>query len=167
MQSHDVVIVGRIGRPYGVRGWVRITSYTEPPGNLLAYEPWLIEDRERWRPIRPDTVESHGDGFVAQLAGVTDRSAAAGFAGRRLAVDRATLPRLDEGEYYWRDLEGLAVWRSGEMLGSVDHLIDTGAAPVLVVHGESGEILIPFAGEHVVDVSLAEGRIEVNWHEGD
>lgn len=167
MQAQDVVIVGRIGRPHGVHGWVRITSYTDPPDNLLGYRPWLLEDHERWRFVEPEAVQKHRNGFVVRLPGVNDRTAAARLAGRHVAVARAALPQLQDGEFYWRDLEGLNVRRCGVELGTVDHLLETGATPVLVVRDGDREILIPFVGEHVADVNLAAGRIDVTWQEED
>ncbi len=171
----DVVVVGRIGAPYGVRGWVRVSSFTQPAGNLLDYQPWLLETDGAWRSHHPLETKPYKQGCIARFADIQDREEAAGLTGTHVAVARAQLPDLEHHEYYWRDLEGLAVWNQGERLGVVDHLIDTGANPVLVVRNVVGseaaaETLIPFVDQYVAEVDLEAGRIYVNWvswEEGD
>jgi 16S rRNA processing protein RimM len=166
-QAQDVVIVGRIGGVYGVNGWLRVSSFTEPRDNLLTYQPWMLEQGDGWRTHPPTAVKPHGQGFIAQFPGINDRDGAARLTGKHIAVARAALPTPEEGEYYWRDLEGLTVWQRGEALGVVQYLLDTGASPVLVVRGEAREVLIPFVDAHVENVDLAQGRIDVNWDEAD
>jgi 16S rRNA processing protein RimM len=167
MQSQDYVIVGRFGGPYGVHGWVRVTSFTEPPDNLLLYEPWHVERDGQWQAYHPVKVRPHQQGFIACYANIPDRSVAAELTGRFIAVPRACLPALDEEEFYWRDLEGLEVWNRGEKLGVVDHLIETGSSSVLAVRGGSQETLIPFISQFVTRVDLAAARIDVDWEEAD
>lgn len=167
MQSHDYVIVGRFGGPYGVHGWIRVSSFTDPPGNLLLYEPWHVERNGQWQPYHPVEVRPHQQGFIACYADIPDRSMAAELTGRFIAVSRDCLPALDAEEYYWRDLEGLEVWNRGVRVGVVDHLIETGSNSVLAVRGGSGETLIPFLSQFVVSVDLAQGRIDVDWEEAD
>jgi len=172
-RAPDVVVVGRIGAPHGVRGWVRINSFTEPPGNLREYRPWLIETASGWSSRHPAEIKPHKQGFVARFAEVDDRDAAAALSGKHVAIERAQLPRLTQDEFYWRDLEGLAVWNRGVEIGVVDHLIDTGANPVLVVHsdgpgdGTAGQTLIPFVDQFVIAVDLAAARIDVSWDEAE
>jgi 16S rRNA processing protein RimM len=154
------VALGRIGAPHGVRGWVRIFSDTEPPENILRYRPWLVDDRET------QVIEGrrHGKALIALLVGCEDRDAAAALAGRRIMVYRDQLPPPRSDEFYWIDLEGLAVQTSsGVELGRVSHLFATGANDVLVVQGER-ERLLPFVwGQVVRDVDFGAGRILVDW----
>ena len=158
------VPLGRIGGPYGVRGWVRVTSGTEPPERILDYRPWLIERGGTWQPFEVLSGRLHGKGLVVQLAGCADRDQAATFAGAEIAIPRAALAELDADEYYWADLVGLeVVTTTGEALGTVDHLIETGANDVLVVRGDR-ERLIPFTPGHaVVAVELEKRRLTVAW----
>ncbi|MDH3640918.1 MAG: ribosome maturation factor RimM [Gammaproteobacteria bacterium] len=178
-RAPDVVIVGRIGAPHGVRGWLRINSFTQPPGNLLEYRPWLIESAHGWSTNHPAEVKPHKQGFVARFAEIGDRDAAGAWSGKHVAIERALLPQLAQDEYYWRDLEGLAVWNRGVELGVVDHLIETGANPVLVVRsdgkglqravrkGAARQTLIPFVDEFVIAVDLGAARIDVSWDEAE
>lgn len=160
------VVVGRISGAYGVKGWVRITSFTVPPENLLEYQPWSI------RGVVQDVVDAHahGDGFVARFAGCEDRDAAARMAGSDIEVPAAVLPALDEDEFYWRDLIGLRVVNlADEFLGNVVGFMASGANDVMVLReaGVKGERLVPFAGAVVKEVVKGEapgtGRIVVDW----
>ena len=167
--TDDVVIVGRIGAAYGVRGWVHIDSFTEPPENLLSYAPWLIAQGARWKPFTPVVVKPHGRGFVAQFAEVDNREQAHALRATELAVHRDALPGLDDDEFYWRDLVGLEVVNAdGRHLGVVSYLLETGAHDVLVIHGGKGEaddteVLIPFTAQFIRSVNIVAGRLEVDW----
>ncbi|GAB4353824.1 MAG: ribosome maturation factor RimM [Gammaproteobacteria bacterium] len=158
------VIVGRISGLYGVRGWVRIFSYTEPRDNILKYGAWQVGKGERWRHEELAEGRIHGKGIVVRLAGYEDRDAASALVGHEVAIERGQLPEPEGGEYYWTDLEGLRVrTRTGVELGVVDHLFATGANDVLVVKN-GRERLIPFVlGEVVTAVDLASGWLEVDW----
>jgi len=158
------VPLGRVGGPYGVRGWVRIVSGTQPPEQILEYSPWLLERNGEWRPFEVVSGRVHGKGLVVQLAGCSDRDLAATLTGAEIAVPRTALAELTADEYYWADLVGLAVVTTeGIDLGTVDHLIETGANDVLVVRGDR-ERLIPFTPGHaVVEVDMAQRRLTVAW----
>ena len=159
------VILGRISGLFGVRGWVRIHSYTDPREAILEYANWLIEIAGQWRPVAVAEGTPHGKTVVVRLDGIEDRDAAAELMGCSIGVERSKLPAPGKGEYYWSDLEGLAVEQdNGEMIGTVAYLIETGANDVLVVRKEAQEVLIPFVtGEVISDVDLANGVIRVNW----
>jgi 16S rRNA processing protein RimM len=165
------VILGRITGLYGVRGWVRVRSYTDPPAALLGYDAWLVGRPDGWERFEVEGRE-HGKGLVARLEGTEDRDAAVRFLGADVAVERGRMPEPAEGEYYWADLEGLEVrHRDGRVLGRVDRLLETGAHDVLVVrpekpgrHQGDGEILVPFVpGRFVLGVDLEAGVIDVDW----
>ena len=165
----DHLVIGRIGGVYGVRGWVRIHSYTEPMENLLGYEDFKIRRRGQWQPIVIDAGKRHGKGLIAHLEGVDDRSAAEKLRGSEIGVPRSILPELGEGDYYWHQLEGAEVWAAGELLGRIDHLLETGSNDVMVVRPCEGsrddrERLVPWLPDSVVEnIDTEAGRIEVNW----
>lgn len=163
-ERERLVIVGRISGLYGVRGWLRIYSHTEPRENIVNYSPWLIRERDGWRSYEVAGGRRHGKGVVAHLVGIEDRDAAAALMGKDIAIRREQLPETAEDEYYWADLEGLeVVTREGESLGRLDHLFATGANDVMVVKGDR-ERLIPFLqGQVVLEIDLGQGRIEVDW----
>jgi 16S rRNA processing protein RimM len=160
----DAVVIGRIGSAYGVAGAMHVTSYTEPPENILRYRPWLLDDGKGYREVKVFGAKEHGNGFVARIEGILDRDQAQALAGSLIAVARSSLPALEpQEEFYWRDLVGLRVVDdAGTTLGTVVRMLDVGAHDVLVIDGER-EILIPFRAEFVLDVNLAERRILVQW----
>lgn len=158
-----LVVVGRIGAPHGVAGAVRVTSFTQPPDNLLDYAPWLVRGAQGFVAMARESARWQGKNLVVHLAGVNDRDAALALRGRDIAVPRSALPALTPGEeYYWQDLIGMTVVDSERgPLGDVRDLLETGANDVLVV-GE-GELLIPFVSAFVTDVDVAARIIRVTW----
>lgn len=185
----EMLIVGKITGCYGIKGWVKVHSYTDPEENLLSYGDWHVRRRGKFEAIEIDSGRHHGKGLVAHITGVDDRTQAEAFKGLELWAPEAVLPTLEEGEYYWRQLQDLEVWcTAGDriegaaedkaemsetgarvLLGKVDHLIETGANDVLVVKPceaslDDKERLIPYApGEIVTGIDLDAGRMEVDW----
>ena len=161
------VILGRISGLYGVRGWVKVYSYTEPRETLLEYSNWLVGGPGAWTALEVAEARTHGRTLVARFAATEDRDAAAAYVGADVAVPRESLPATEEGEYYWSDLEGLEVrHRDGRILGRVSRMLGTGAHDVMAVcaEGQDREILVPFVpGEFVVAVDLDNGVIDVDW----
>ena len=163
------VLLGRIVGVYGVRGEVKIESFTEPRLRIFDYQPWLLErDAGVVEEVRDVRGRAQGKGVIAALVGVADRDRAASLIGANIYVPRAALPAAAEGEVYQSDLEGLEVVNlAGTSLGKVSHLFETGANPVLVARREDGrEHLIPYVPEmYVRSVDLDAGRITVDWDE--
>ena len=149
---------------FGVRGWVKVFSYTEPREAVLDYGDWLLRRDGDWQPAEVAEGQRHGKTVIARVDGFDNRDDAATLIGSEIAVPREALPETEEGHYYWSDLEGLAVERQdGTKLGKVKHLMETGANDVMVIEGNR-ERLIPFVmGDIVIDVDLAAGVITVDW----
>lgn len=159
-----MVVMGKIVAAHGIKGWVKIQTYTEYLDSLLDYDTWYIGKEEVWRPLEVLEAEVHSKVLVAKLEGVDDRTAAERYKGQLIAVPRSELPEQEEGEYYWSDLIGLKVLNlAGEELGTVDTLLETGANDVLVVKGGSGELLIPFIEDVIGTVDLKQKTIRVDW----
>ncbi|CAA0123367.1 Ribosome maturation factor RimM [Halioglobus japonicus] len=172
-----LLVVGKITGCFGIKGWVKIHPYTEMPESFEKFGAWQLKRRGVYEAVEFDAVNRQGKGLVAHIRGVDDRTLAEQYRGLEIAVSADALPPLPEGDYYWRDLQGLAVWcqdaeHSGEekvLLGNVDYLIETGANDVLVVKACEGSIdererLIPYLpGDTVVRVDLEEALIEVDW----
>ena len=158
------MVVGHIVGAYGVKGWVKIQSYTHPISNLLGYQPWLISQGEGvWRSVGCDAGRVQGRWIVAHLCGCDDREMALAYRGQQLAVDRSQLPPLPEGQYYWCDLEGLRVVTvTGQALGHIERLFATGANDVIVVAGDR-ERLIPDIPSVVKQIDLDHGVMIVDW----
>ena len=158
-----MVVIGEIAGVYGVKGWLRIRSYTQPLDNIFGYSPWNLGSEGNWSEVNVAEGRRHGRGLVAKIAGIDDRDSAMSCQGKLIAVRRDQLPD-SAGEFYWADLEGLRVETlEGESLGIVDHLIETGANDVLVVRGKR-ERLIPFILDQFVrEIDLQAGRLVVDW----
>jgi len=157
-----MLVLGRISGLYGVRGWVKVFSETEPRDNILTYEPWYLGAEHS--PHRLAEGRPHGKGLVVRLEGCENRDQAAALVGQEIAVRRDQLPPPEIDEIYWFDLEGLTVETlDGISLGRVDHVFATAGNDVLVVKGDQ-ERLLPFLWDQVVmDVDLELGRIRVDW----
>ena len=158
------VVLGRISGLFGVQGWVKVYSYTDPREAVLNYERWLLSRKDGWQEATVAEGQRHGKTIIARIDGYVDREQAADLVGTKIGVARDALPETEANEYYWSDLEGLrVVHRDGSELGKVAYLLETGANDVMVVAGEQ-ERLIPFVMDKVVlGVDLDNGEIEVDW----
>lgn len=161
------IVLGRISGVYGIRGWVKVYSDTEPRDQITRYTPILLGSDGRWREARIEDGRSQGKGVVMKIEGCDDRDAAAALMGSEIAVWRDQLPPLPEGEYYWADLVGLEVRTlDGIRLGVVEDLFQTGANDVIVVKGDR-ERLIPYVpGDVVREVDLDGHTLTVDWDPG-
>ena len=159
------VVLGRVSGLFGVKGWVKVHSYTDPREALIDYPGWRIEIDGRWEPAAVEEARPHGKTLIVKFDGVEDRDAAARYVEARIGVEREALPEPGDNEYYWTDLVGLTVERGdGSVLGTVDYLIETGANDVLVVRDGERETLVPFVvGEVVRNVDLRARVIRVDW----
>ena len=157
-------MLGRVAAPFGVKGWVKITPYTESPAALARYRRLWIGGQDEWRDTGVEDAAVHGSSVVARFAGCDDRNAAARLKGSEVGVPREALPPPETGEFYWADLVGLDVVNaSGEPLGTVQGVFSTGANDVMRVGEGKGERLLPFVATVVRHVDLAARRIEVDW----
>lgn len=159
------VVVGRVGAPVGLDGSVRVWSYTDPPQALLDYGGLTACIAGRDVPLALRAGALRGRALVVRFDGVDDRTAAGRLTGAELRVARAGLPPLPPGEYYWAELEGLAVTNlDGAPLGTVVALMETGANDVLVVRDGARERLIPYLRDTVVRaVDIPAGTLTVDW----
>ena len=155
---------GEIVGAFGVCGWVKVQSDTDPPENILKYSPWRIDGEVGTREFQVLDGKRHGNFLVARLEGVEDRDQAALLRKRVISVSRDQFPQLKRGQYYWADLIGLEVRTMAAVpLGTVVNMMATGANDVLEVRGDR-ERLIPFVvGEFVREVRLDEGLLIVDW----
>lgn len=158
------VELGRISGLFGVRGWVKVHSYTEPRENIVSFSEWILERDGDSHKLAVEAGHRQGRTVVAKLRGIDDRDAARAWLGAGVFVERSALPPCEPGEYYWVDLEGLAVRNTrGEHLGEVERMMATGANDVIVLSG-GGDRLIPFVLDSVVrSVDLDAGVIVVAW----
>lgn len=169
-KKSNLVDVGRIATSFGVKGWVKIHSNTEPADNIFNYTPWLLKTKHGVKEIELSAWRPHGKGFVAQLKGVDDRDQADLLHQVAIAVDRSVLPDLDDDEYYWHQLEGLQVYTMQDhYLGEVSKMMATGANDVFVVKPTANSLddqerLIPYVPDHyAVEIDLDAGSLRVEW----
>lgn len=149
------ILVGEIGRPHGVRGLVKLRSFTADPDAIASYGPLTDEAGTRRIAL---TVLAEG---LARIEGIADRDAAARLTGTRLYVERDRLPPPEEEEYYLADLVGLsAATEAGQPLGTVRAVEDHGAGAFLVLDGPP-ERMLPFTRAVVPVVDIAGGRLVV------
>ncbi len=169
MAGDKRVRLGRISGSYGIKGWVRVFSFTDPREKILEYGPWILGTGDTQQPGVVVAGRRHGKSVIAALEGIEDRDAAKALVDMDIFVDRESMPQPDAGTWYWVDLEGMTVETTeGEGLGNVDSFIETGARDVMVVVAENRRRLIPFARpEIVVDVDTERGVITVDWHIDD
>ncbi len=176
MSNSEIVqgtlVVGRIAAVFGVRGWVKVVSFTEDPEKIFDYQPWLVGDDMGFQSIEVDEWKSHGDGLLAHIKGIDDRDIARTWCQKDIRVDVALLPELDNSQFYWHQLEGLVVYNhfdeTVQRLGTVTSLLETGANDVLVIKGDAEsadcrERLIPYSQQYVLSVDLKVQRIDVAW----
>jgi len=161
--------MGRVGAPWGVKGWVKLVSYTDPPENLFSYRHFVLTgargaETKGTIEIEVDSGHPQGQTLVGHIKGCDEREQCGLYTGGELWVAKSALPPLEEG-YYWHQLEQLTVQTlSGEVLGKVQHVMGTGANDVLVVRDEKGaERLLPYVPQVVLHVDLERGMIEVDW----
>jgi 16S rRNA processing protein RimM len=169
----DWLELGRIGAPYGIKGWVHVQSFTSPPETLLKYRIWTLTTA-RDGPA-PDLAavparkvleaRAQGSGIVARLEGVEDRDRAALLQGSIISVARSAMPKLRRREFYQADLIGLSVTNlEGVGLGKVMHFVETPGGDVMVVRADSGhEHWVPATKTHLAKVDLAAGQVVVDW----
>ena len=157
------VVLGKIGSTFGVQGWVRITSYTDPPENILDYDRWHLHRAGQWEAVEVEDGRVTAKGVLAKLAGLETPEEARLQVGIEIAVLRSELPPTAPGEFYWNDLEGFeALTPSGESLGRLDHFRSTPGGDIAVVKGAK-EHWIPFVKDRIVKVDLDARRIVFDW----
>ena len=169
----DIIVVGRLGRSFGVKGWQVLQSFTEPSENILQYSPWYLQRSpdSPWQELAKPVCQPHKNGYVARLEHIQNPEDAHACSGSFIGVPRDALSSGDnaddpaDAEYFWHDLVGCQVYNLEDVyLGRVDHLIDTGAHDVLMVKSDEGNHLIQFHEPYLQNVDSTAKRISVEWH---
>lgn len=176
MEAQDLVTVGEITSVHGIKGWVKIYSFTDPKANIFAYGPWYLQALHQEGVFTELEIDQHrpqGQGLVAHLKGVDDREQAREYCRREILIPRQRIPALPEGEYYWYQLQGVAVYSSysgsPQLLGRVSKMMETGANDVMVLAPCEGSIdekerLVPFVpAQYQTQVSLEDGKVTLDW----
>jgi len=165
-QTSDWVVLGRFGRPQGLKGWVRIVSFTDPEAAILGYTSWHMRQKDTWVPVSVVNTTMQNNTILAQVTDCESRDDAAKLTNIDIGVLRTDMPKLPSGEYYWHQLENMCVRnQKGIELGHVSHILPTGANEVLVVQGNKRH-LIPYVPDvYIMSVDLELQQIVVDWDE--
>lgn len=162
--ASDWVIVGRFGRPHGIRGLISVHSFTDPRENILDYKPWHIVTNKQWTPLKLVQLKMSSQTILAQIQDYSDRESVAQLTNAEIAIKRDQLPKLMPNEFYWHELIGMEVInKKGAVLGSVAEVMPTGANDVLVVEGEKRYLIPYLPGDVVLDVNIGKALIQVDW----
>jgi len=165
--ADEIVVVGKLGKPFGVQGWIYLHSFTSPASNIIDYPKLLLQSGNTWQDMAVTKIKPHKDTFVAKLSNCDCRNTVSMLTNLEVAIYRSWMPELDIDEYYWHDLIGCQVLNvaSNQLIGTVADLIATPAQDVLLIHGKKN-VLIPFKlGDIVEKVCLDTKIIQVNWSE--
>ena len=168
------VILGKVGAVYGIKGWLKIHSFTDDHEAILDYFPWSLKLGNKIQSVEITDWRKHNNGLVVKVAGIDDRDIAQKLVGSEIFVSEDALSDLPEGEFYWRDLIGMTVVTDkGYDLGQVSDIMETGANDVLVVKANlkdgfgKKERLIPYLMDQVIlSVSAEDKQICVDWDPG-
>ena len=165
----DIVVLGKIVAPYGLRGEVKVFPFADDPLAWAKLSHWWVgkegSDPASWQQTKVLRCKAHGEVLIVELACFPDRNASEAAKGILVGVPRDALPPAAKDEYYWADLIGLDVVNThDQLLGRVLGLIETSANDVLRVgDGEGTERLLPFVATVVLDVDLTARRVRVEW----
>jgi 16S rRNA processing protein RimM len=170
----ELVLVGKIGASYGIKGWFKVNAYTEVPEGIFEYRPWFVELNGQKHVVEVAEWRRHNKGLIAKFDGIDSRNDAEAWLHGEISVSADQLPELADDEFYWRDLKGMqVVTDKGYNLGTVSGLMETGSNDVLVVDGNRNdafgktERLIPFIQDEVIiAVNKEENTITVDWDPG-
>lgn len=165
MSDNELISVGEISGVFGVKGWVKVFSLTDPRENIVSYSPWILKKGSEVKRVNLVSGKRQGKTVVALIEGIADRNDAELHCGWEILINKNQLPETEEGVYYWADLVGLVVETDqGISLGKVDYLLETGANDVLVVKDDERERLIPFISEQVIKtIDLNDKKMIVDW----
>lgn len=168
MNDQEKLVIGRVSSPHGIKGWLKILSYTDPVENIFSYKSIFLKKRNNYLPFEIEDYSISGKIIRMKLKGIDDRNHSEEIADCEILINRNDLPEISSDSYYWADLIGFQVIREdSENMGVLDSFIETGSNDVMVVVGKNNNRnLIPFINEDVIKtVDLENKVIIVDWDE--
>jgi 16S rRNA processing protein RimM len=163
LEPSALIELGTVSGPFGVRGWVKLRSYTDPPERLLDHRRIQLQLGGAWKAYSVEASGRSGGQLTVKLAGIEDRSAAQALRGAAVGVPRSELPPREDRDFYRADLIGCEVVNlAGVRLGAVAHFIEIPAHALMVVRGER-EYWVPAVPQHLRRVDLQSRRVVVDW----
>ena len=162
--NDDWVVIGRFGRPHGIKGFITVLSFTDPQDNIVFYTDWHAHINHQWQPLKLLNLEMNNKFILTQVEGYPEREGVARLTNIEIAVRREQLPALQEGEYYWHQLQGMRVVNlQGMELGNVAEIMATGANDVLVVVGDQRHLIPYLPGRNIIEINEPQRLITVDW----
>ncbi|MBW2466198.1 MAG: 16S rRNA processing protein RimM [Deltaproteobacteria bacterium] len=169
LQEHDLqeelVVIGEVVKPHGIRGEIKAFLFSEKPGNFKQYKKIFLQEKTGGRTAAYRVVNSREQGKLAilKLENVDTREAAEALQGMNISLNKADFPALDPDEYYWHQLKGLAVkTETGRELGRVKRLFNAAAHDIMVVTGAGHEYMIPVNRDIIREIDEAGGTIIIS-----
>jgi 16S rRNA processing protein RimM len=162
------LLIGKINGLFGIKGFVKVFSYTKPRKNIVTFETWYLEKDGQYQKVKVQQGREQSKTIVALLEYFDTPEKSATLVGKNIYIDKMQLPDIKDDQYYWDDLITLDVFdQNNENIGRVDSLIETGSNDVLVIKKSKKEILVPFIEPFIIKVSLKDKQIFVDWEEDD
>ena len=170
-QNAEEILIGKVGRPYGIKGWIKIISYTNDIEDIFKYSPWLVRQSNHTVEYSVQEWKKHNKGLVCRLKDVTEREIAEKLTNSKIFIKALQLDDLQDNEYYWRDLIGCQVFNLDNYnMGTVTSLIETGSSDVLEIQANANDAfqisqrLIPMVMEtFIIKIDKQEKTIIVDW----
>jgi 16S rRNA processing protein RimM len=158
-----LIELGAVGAPFGVRGWIKVRSFTDPPERLFEKRRLQLRRHGSTETYRIESTGRSGGQLTAKLVGVDDRDQAIALRGAAIVVPRSDLPQQASQDFYRADLVGCEVQNlAGLRLGTVQHFVETPAHALMVVKGEQ-EFWVPAVPQHLRRVDLQARLVIVDW----
>ncbi|MCY4218724.1 MAG: ribosome maturation factor RimM [Gammaproteobacteria bacterium] len=158
------IVIGRIVSYHGLKGWVKVKSFTRPPEQITEYQDILVGKQDRLTQFRIEDYNTQNRNLLLRLGGCQSREQAESVIGADIAIEYNQLTKLSAGKFYWIDLIGLSLVNvQGKEIGTVYNIMETGANDVIVAQYEQIEILIPWIPDVIRRVNLEERMIVVDW----
>ena len=162
------ILIGKIIGLHGIKGWLKIISFSSPPENIFKYSSIILTNNNIEDVFHIENTRKQGKKILIKLKGIDDRTLAEKYKESTIEINRSDLPDLSEGIYYWEDLIGCEVLNeSKKKIGLVDSFLETGSNDVLIIETNSKKkVLIPFIiNESIKEVNLDDKLIIVEWNE--
>ena len=166
MEDDKKIYLGKITGVHGIKGWLKIQSFSSPPENILNYPSWIINNQGEEDFYSIEQGRKQNNKIVVKLEKIDDRNTAESLINSKIQIQRSDLPKLSNENYYWSDLVGLSVLNSEEkVIGKIESLIETGANDVMVIITLKDErILIPFVMHEIIkEVNVELNYIKIDW----
>ena len=166
MEDDKKIYLGKITGVHGIKGWLKIQSFSSPPENILNYPSWIITNKGEEDFYSIEQGRKQNNKIVVKLEKIDDRNTAESLINSKIQILRSDLPKLSNENYYWSDLVGLSVLNSEEtVIGKIESLIETGANDVMVIITLKDErVLVPFVMHEIIkEVNVELNYIKIDW----